>query len=217
MASGNRNHQKVHCPVDGCDSHVKSLQLHLNNYHRDISLEEFAEKAGKSPYNFLRCAACHFATVAIHGIRTHKCDRRFQDIAQLPETPPLAIAHAEQEQEDNEGSVVHVQEPIQEDAEGSIASDDSYFEGDHVEDFRDPPGAAFQLAFMKQPAMETLPKVPLSQFEAIVVKLLEMALPADGEDGPVDQRALEALYNLPGCLRNAEYRAGGVPSSARKS
>ena len=213
------------CPVEGCGKSIKQIQTHLNNQHRDISLEEFAASAGQPPFSFLRCAACHFASVALHGIRTHQCDRSFQNIAQIAEQLQV-VAGAEPEQDDDEASEVAGAEPEQVDNEGSVASDETYFAGDHEEDYRDlrheQQGDEVEVddgeqGFMKQPAMESLSKLGLGQFESIFVKLLEMALPDEGEDaGPINQRALQAVYNLPGCLKNVEYRAGGKSSERKK-
>jgi hypothetical protein len=133
---------------------------------------------------------------------------------------PHAVAGAEPEQDDGGALEVAGAEPEQDDVDGSVISEQSHFVGDHDEDYRDMghggDGVGEQL-YMKQPAMESLSKLGLEQFEAILVKLLEMALPDEGEEGPINQRALQAVYNLPGCLKNAEYRAGGKSSERKKT
>ena len=71
---------------------------------------------------------------------------------------------------------------------------------------------------MKQPALEHLTPIALCQFDAVVVKLLRLAVNADGlEDNPLGERALAALRNLPGCLKHVQYRASGKAANRKKA
>jgi hypothetical protein len=71
---------------------------------------------------------------------------------------------------------------------------------------------------MKQPALEHLDPVALCQFDAVVVKLLRLAVNDAGlENNALGERALIALRNLPGCLKHVQYRASGKASNRKKA
>jgi hypothetical protein len=94
------------------------------------------------------------------------------------------------------------------------------FDGDHREDERDlldPFGYDAEPSYMKQPTLEVLPKLGLKQFKGIVSKLLAAAKVAaeEGNDA-VYERTMKAFRNLPGALRNAEFRAAGNSNQRKK-
>ena len=148
----NRLDEAKPCPVAGCGKPIKLIQIHLNNKHRELPSEEFARSAGKPPFNFIRCPACHFATVLPNGIQSHKCDRRFINVAPVggvalnvevagPAVEDIDIVAGAEPEQDNDG-----------------ISEENSFDGDHDEDFGLLPlvGNGEVFSFMKQPTLEVL-------------------------------------------------------------
>jgi hypothetical protein len=85
---------------------------------------------------------------------------------------------------------------------------------DSEEDDDEPP-AEDDSCYFKHPALNKLPKDALKLFVEIVVKVLGLAL-GRHDEGPVNDRALKALYNLPGAVRDLEYSAVGSARNRRR-
>ena len=172
---------KIPCPVADCQqlcgARSGGLVKHINNAHIGLSNAEFAELCGSAPHNLIRCQICHWSSSSSEVLRRHKC---------------VANAEAEVEEEDGVNDVANNNSNNNAEVqhgdmhEGNLDIDEGIYAviGDDV-------GG---VGSMKQPALGHLDPTALCQFDAVVVKLLKLAVDAEDEEGhALVYRALAAF------------------------
>lgn len=220
------------CPVMGCGKPIKQIMNHANKMHRDLDFDEFKACFACEPFSYIRCPWCRFMTPSVVGMKQHRCGHRYGDTAPDMEVQSyISAIRGDPEASENGDIAVDIQGLAVSqdgDAHGRVQGNASpEFEGD-FEDAEDervrlrddkeyeregpPPDAAFA----KQPALEALPAEGRLQYRGIACKLLGMIVSTEGTDAALQARACDAWYNLPGCLKNAEFRATGKAPHRKK-
>ena len=203
-----RGPNKHACPVADCQSRVKNLEKHVCKMHSDLSEEQFAEVFGVHPYNFLRCAVCHEYLTQKPALLENHHDKRH--------TPVEANVVAEQEGA-LQGAVLQVQpEQAGVGAHQGEAVDGEELDDEAVGADQAEPLQHGDAGYMKQPTLDTLSKANLILFMAVVVRLLKMALGED-DNAEVIFRAIRALHNLAGVIKEVEYRATGKTTKQQRA
>ena len=178
------------CPVAGCTARVQNLEKHSMTHK--MAQQEYHAVFGQAPFNFLRCWCKKFVSreqtritrhEAAHGPREGEAVGA-QDMAP-PENQPV---------QDGVGNLLEDDADAGDGEVGGAAQAEPLQHGD--------------AGYMKQPSLDTLPKANLALVMGIMVVLLKLALGND-DNAVMEPRALRALYNLAGVVKDVEYKATG--------
>ena len=208
MSEFYRGAVRVVCPVPVCGTSVKGLMAHANRMHANISQEEFADSLAKGPFNFVRCG-CGYMSPTVPNLVRHKRRLGHEDLQEAE--PEHADSGSEVSGEDDGGAELPQAAAGAHPVAGDV--DDMGGEDGDGEGAEEP--ALDDSGYFKHPALNKLTKPALKVFGDIVVKLLSIAL-GRSDAAVVSDRALQALRNLPGIVRDLEYSANGSSRNRKR-